>query len=42
MTTGLVAEAFGLEALVQRHPVTGTPMVVPIAPLTSADEEAIV
>lgn len=42
MTTGLVAEAFGLEALVQRHPVTGTPMVVPIAPLPTADEEAIV
>lgn len=42
MTAGLVAEAFGLEALVQRHPVTGTPMVVPIAPLSSADDEAIV
>lgn len=42
MTTGLVAEAFGLEALVQRHPVTGTPMVVPISPLAPADEEAVV
>ncbi|WP_308012787.1 ABC transporter ATP-binding protein [Microbacterium paraoxydans] len=42
MTTELVADAFGLQALVQQHPVTGTPMVVPIAPLASADEEAIV
>ena len=37
MTVGLIGEAFGLEALVQPHPVTGTPMVVPIAPLHRAE-----
>jgi len=41
MSEGLIAEAFGLEAMVVPHPVTGTPMVVPIAPLASADEKAI-
>ncbi|WP_205879319.1 ABC transporter ATP-binding protein [Leucobacter triazinivorans] len=33
MTERLIAEAFGLEALVQAHPVTGSPMIVPIAPI---------
>ncbi|MGO1853903.1 MAG: ABC transporter ATP-binding protein [Microbacteriaceae bacterium] len=42
MTSDLIAEAFGLDALVQQHPVTGTPMIVPIAPLTPTGEEAIV
>lgn len=37
MTEELVAEAFGLRALVQPHPVTGTPMVVPIAPIVVGD-----
>ncbi|MFF7291112.1 ABC transporter ATP-binding protein [Microbacterium sp. NPDC008134] len=41
MTAELIAEAFALEALVQPHPVTGTPMVVPIAPLVVGGEEAI-
>ncbi|AXK46054.1 ABC transporter ATP-binding protein [Brachybacterium saurashtrense] len=38
MTTELVAEAFGVDALVQPHPVTGTPMIVPIAPVTAPAE----
>lgn len=41
MTVDLIAEAFGLHAIVQPHPVTRTPMVVPIAPLAPSDEEAV-
>ncbi|MDQ1128931.1 ABC transporter ATP-binding protein [Microbacterium sp. SORGH_AS_0888] len=41
MSERLVADAFGLEALVVPHPVAGTPMVVPIAPLAPAAEGAI-
>jgi iron complex transport system ATP-binding protein len=41
MTEQVLAEAFGLRALVQPHPVTGTPMVVPIAPLDSTERESV-
>ncbi|WP_067243443.1 ABC transporter ATP-binding protein [Microbacterium resistens] len=41
MTAELIAVAFGLEALVQRHPVTGTPMIVPIAPLAPVGDEVV-
>jgi iron complex transport system ATP-binding protein len=41
MTEQALAEAFGLRALVQPHPVTGTPMVVPIAPLDSTERESV-
>lgn len=38
MMADVIAEAYGLEALVQRPPVSGTPMAVPIAPLALAEE----
>ncbi|MDA4894374.1 ABC transporter ATP-binding protein [Streptomyces sp. MS2A] len=41
MTAELIAVAFGLEALVQPHPVTGTPMIVPIAPLAPVGDEVV-
>ncbi|QCQ16243.1 ABC transporter ATP-binding protein [Microbacterium sp. RG1] len=41
MSEEVVAEAFGLRALVQPHPVTGSPMVVPIAPVESIDREVL-
>ncbi|MEI3843884.1 MULTISPECIES: ABC transporter ATP-binding protein [unclassified Microbacterium] len=41
MTAELIAVAFGLEALVQPHPVTGTPMIVPIAPMAPVGDEVV-
>lgn len=38
MTRELVADAFGLRALIHEHPVTGTPMIVPLESLASVDE----
>ncbi|QTX04942.1 ABC transporter ATP-binding protein [Agromyces archimandritae] len=36
MTEELIARAFGVRALVQENPVTGTPLIVPIASLDEA------